>query len=134
MSAWKKFCATLGAFAMTAMASIALSEPANAAYTDCASGYTCAWQPTSYAGQPDAKATKRVVLTTSSNRINSIVNNGVSQIALYFDRNDYTGVYITLNNPARGGQWRDPALVNGTDKTPVNWANRISSMGFANYV
>ncbi len=53
-----------------------------------------------------------------------------ASIARFYDASNCTGAYITLNNPARGGQTRDPMLSNGTDATSSNWSNRISSAQF----
>lgn len=104
--------------------------PASASYTDCPSGSACLWTSTNYPGSPNVSFASVITLTDSSNLINSIVNNGNSSIARFYDSSDRTGTYIALNNPARGGQTRDPNLSNGTDATTANWANRISSAKF----
>ena len=104
--------------------------PANAAYTDCAKGYACLWTGESYPGSPNGSFYSSLVLGSANNKINSIVNNGNSQIAYFYDNADHTGPNISLNNPARGGQWRDPRLSNGTDAQPGYWANKISSAHF----
>lgn len=104
--------------------------PASAAYTDCSSGYACMWTGNSYPGSPNASFQSWIALNDSANKINSIVNNGNNSIAHFYDRADRTGANIALNNPARGGQWRDPNLSNGTDATTDPWNNRISSAQF----
>ncbi|MBU5422553.1 peptidase inhibitor family I36 protein [Cellulomonas hominis] len=106
------------------------ATPASAAYTDCSSGYACMWTSNSYPGAPNASFQYSIVLSSTSNAINSIVNNGNSSVARFYDAGNFTGSYISLNNPARGGQTRDPNLSNGTDATTANWANRISSAQF----
>lgn len=104
--------------------------PASANYSDCSAGYACMWTSNNYPGSPNASFSMQIVLSSSSNLINSISNNGNYSIARFYDSSNYTGAYITLNNPARGGQTRDPNLSNGTDATPSNWSNRISSAKF----
>lgn len=104
--------------------------PASASYTDCPSGSACLWTSNNYPGGPNASFANSIVLTSSSNLANSIVNNGNSAVARFYDASDFSGAYISLNNPARGGQSRDPNLSNGTDATSANWANRISSAKF----
>jgi len=104
---------------------------ASANYTDCPSSYACMWTSNNYPGSPNAYYATAIVLSSSSNLINSISNNGNYSIARFYDASNYTGAYITLNNPARGGQTRDPNLSSGTDATSSNWSNRISSANFA---
>jgi hypothetical protein len=105
--------------------------PASANYTDCPATYACMWTSNSYPGSPNASYKTAVALSSSSNLINSISNNGSSSIARFYDASNYKGAHITLNNPARGGQTRDPMLSNGTDATSSDWSNRISSANFA---
>ncbi|MFI2754763.1 peptidase inhibitor family I36 protein [Cellulomonas sp. P22] len=105
--------------------------PASADYTDCPSGSACLWTSNNYPGAPSASYSISIVLSSSSNLINSISNNGTSSVARFYDASNKTGAYITLNNPARGGQTRDPNLTNGTDATSSDWHNRISSANFA---
>lgn len=109
---------------------LASAMPASAAYTDCPVGSAALWVAQSYSGAPNATYANSVVLTSSNNLINSIVNNGRTSIAHFYDAANHTGASISLNNPARGGQTRDPMLSNGTDATSVNWANKISSADF----
>ncbi|QAY63225.1 hypothetical protein ET495_08190 [Xylanimonas allomyrinae] len=71
-----------------------------------------------------------VKLSTSRNKINSIVNNGTKKMAYFYDNLDYSGAVVFLGNPVIGGQWRDPNLSNGTDATPIAFANRIESARF----
>jgi len=106
------------------------ATPASAYYTDCPAGSACLWTSNSYPGTPNASFQYSVVLSGSNNLINSIVNNGNSSIARFYDASNYTGSYIALNNPARGGQSRDPMLSNGTDATTTIWSDRISSAQF----
>ncbi|ACZ29066.1 hypothetical protein Xcel_0025 [Xylanimonas cellulosilytica DSM 15894] len=109
---------------------LASTAPAHAAYSDVPVGSAGLWIAENYLGAPNATYANSVVLTSSNNLINSIVNNGRTSIAHFYDAANHTGVNISLNNPARGGQIRDPKLSNGTDATSANWANRISSADF----
>ncbi len=106
------------------------TAPAQADWSDCPAGSACLWTSNNYPGSPQASFSSSIVLGSSDNMINSISNNGNSSVARFYDRNDRSGSYISLNNPARGGQSRDPNLSNGTDATSTNWANRISSAKF----
>ncbi|MDR0482332.1 MAG: peptidase inhibitor family I36 protein [Cellulomonadaceae bacterium] len=108
------------------------AAPASALWSDCPSGYACVWTSTSYPGSPNAKTASLSNLADVSNRGNSIVNNGKTSVARYYDlAGCSTGSYIVMNNPARGGQSRDPLLSNGTDATTANWANKISCVKFS---
>lgn len=116
---------------VTALASLTgFAAPAGAAYTDCSSGRACLWTGYSYPGTPNASFLSSVILSGSNNQISSIVNNGNSSVARFYDAGNHSGVYIALNNPARGGQTRDPDLSNGINATSENWDNRISSAKF----
>lgn len=106
------------------------ATPAHAAYTDCATGYSCLWQATSYSGSPNSSFSQSVVLTSSANKINSIVNNGTKKYAYFYDTNAFGGSVVYLGNPVIGGQWRDPNLSNGTEATPIAFSNRIESARF----
>jgi hypothetical protein len=113
-----------------AAAFVGVASPASAAYTDCASGNGCMWTSNDYPGSPNASFGNQVVLSSSNNLINSIVNNGINvapSTTYFYDRSDFTGAAVTLAAPAAGVQWRDPNLSNGTDLTTTNWANKISS-------
>lgn len=112
--------------------SLVSASPASAAYTDCPSGRSCLWAGNNYPGLPNGVFVSDIVLSSYDNQINSIVNNGTSWRSRFFDANNFTGVSISLNNLARGGQTRDPNLSNGTDATTSNWSNRISSAHFYN--
>lgn len=109
---------------------VLITAPAQAAYTDCASGYACMWQATSYSGTPNSSFSQSVNLSASRNKINSIVNNGTKKMAYFYDNLDFSGAVVFLGNPVIGGQWRDPNLSNGTDATPIAFANRIESARF----
>lgn len=126
----RKSATSLAAAALMLAGTAVAAPSAQAAYTDCPSQYACLWTGNSYPGAPNASFKSSIVLSSSNNLINSIVNNGISNIAYFYDAGNHTGLYITLNNPARGGQSRDPYLANGTDATTANWANRISSAKF----
>lgn len=88
------------------------------------------WTSNNYPGNPNASFAQSVKLRASNNRINSIVNHGRSSVARFYDAGRATGAYVYLNNPARGGQSRDPNLSNGTDTVSGNWSNRISYAKF----
>lgn len=98
--------------------------PASAAYTDCPTGYACLWTSESYPGSPNGWFYSNLTVTI---KVNSIVNNGRTSVARFYDKDGY---WISLNNPARGGQWRDPRLSNGTDAQPGNWSGRIVRAAF----
>jgi hypothetical protein len=120
-------------FGIAALASAALAvqaTPASAAYTDCLSGRACVWTGYSYPGAPSASFTSSVQLSGSSNQVSSIVNNGNTNIARYYDGGSFNGDSIALNNPARGGQWRDPDLRNGIDLDTDPFDKKISSAAF----
>ncbi|MBD7951490.1 peptidase inhibitor family I36 protein [Oerskovia sp. NPDC056781] len=103
---------------------------ASAAASDCAAGYACMWNGESFPGAPNAYFQQFVNLGTGPSSISSVVNNGNTSIARFYDGANYTGLSFTLNNPARGGQWQDPMLSNGLNHTSVNWDNRIKSAKF----
>lgn len=130
----KRIASSLALSSIAAVGFIALAGPASAAYTDCPSGDGCLWVGTSYPGGPNAYFGGSVVLSSSNNKGQSIVNNGVHvepDTVYWYDASDYTGSHITLVDPAvSGGQWRDPDLSNGTNATSTNWANKISSARF----
>ncbi len=117
--------------ALTLGGGVALAPSASAAYTDCPTTHACLWVGTTYPGAPNAKFTGSVTLASSNDRGESIANSGTSAIAYFFDADNKRGTNIRLNNPARGGQSRDPNLFNGTDATTASWADRISSASFA---
>lgn len=106
------------------------AAPASANHTDCTRRFACMWISNNYPGIPNASFKFSVSLKGSNNRIKSIANNGISRQARFYDYASSTGPYIYLNNPARGGQSRDPNLSNGTDSTSVDWSNRISYAKF----
>lgn len=107
--------------------------PAQAAYSDCPSGYACLWTGNNYPGGPNGyfyTSLSNTEIGGLDNKTNSIVNNGNSSVAYFYDRADMSGASISLNNPAKGGQSRDPMLSNGTDATSTSWADKISSAKF----
>ena len=115
---------------------IAGATPAQAAdyvMSNCTTGTACLWDTYNYAaftGKPDAWFAQSIVLSTSNNTASSIANMGRYSVATFWD-GVMGGGNINLNNPARGGQFRDPNLSNGTDLAPnENWNNRISSARF----
>ena len=116
---------TAGAISVAALGLMA--QPASAASTDCPSSKACLWTSENYPGSPNGQFSNSIVVSIG---INSIVNNGNSNVARFYDANNHQGVYISLNNPARGGQTRDPVLSNGTNTTSANWSNIISSAQF----
>ncbi|MBK5224484.1 MAG: peptidase inhibitor family I36 protein [Acidimicrobiia bacterium] len=126
----RKSLAAIGLSLLMAGGVLASASPASAAWTDCPSGRSCLWVGNNYPGLPNGIFVSDIVLSSSNNQINSIVNNGTTWRSRFFDSSNFTGINISLNNPARGGQTRDPLLSNGTDATPVNWANKISSAEF----
>lgn len=125
----KGFLTRVAVVATFAAAGLVLSvAPAQAAYADCPSGSACLWRGESYPGQPDGRFTLKMDHVTVG--INSIVNNGNTSVARFYNKRSYQGASIYLNNPARGGQWRDPRLSNGTDAQPGDWASKILSAQF----
>ena len=84
----------MGAAAVSAFGMIS-TAPASAYWTNCSSSYACMWQPTQYAGSPNAQFQGSVQLVASNNKINSVSNNGVSSIAAFYDAANCSGVRIT---------------------------------------
>lgn len=123
----------VAAFAATGIMALtgfgALATPARATDSGCALGNACAWGELSYhiriaqfqVGNPTYYYNDVAV---------SIANNGRTNRVAYYEHAQYRGDRITLNNPARGGQTRDPDLRNGTNAVTANWAWRISSSKF----
>jgi hypothetical protein len=103
--------------------------PASADYAHCNPGLACMWTGENYAGKPQVFF-EFSIGSVGSYKINSIANNGTSSVARFYDKTGYQGDYISLNNPARGGQVRDPKLSNGINGNAANWANRIKSAQF----
>jgi hypothetical protein len=101
-----------------------------AALAECNSGRACAWTSLAYQGAPSVEFASSVVFGASNSKADSVANSGTASRARFYDRADFTGPSITMNNPARGGQTRDPDLRNGIDATRESWANRISSATF----
>lgn len=131
MPHFKRLASALAAVAVVGGGAVVAAAPANAAVSDCPSGYSCLWQGIKYPGAPNARFESSVSLGTSSNKINSIANRGRSSYARYWDGN-FSGGSIYLANPARSSEQNaDPFLENGTTSRPgENWANRISSAQF----
>lgn len=112
-------------------AASAAAIPAQAATSDCGTGKACLWVTRDYVGLPDGWFYQSLsTLGNLNDRALSIANYGRTSIAGFYEHSNFGGKVIFLNNPARGGQWRDPSLRNGTDASNENWANRISSARF----
>jgi hypothetical protein len=110
---------------------VLVATPASADWTNCPAGSACLWTGESYPGSPNGSFQSSIVLSSSTtNKINSISNAGNSSIAYFYDGASCAGGNIAMNNPARGGQSRDPMLSNGTDATSTSWANKISCAKF----
>ncbi|RMI07008.1 peptidase inhibitor family I36 protein [Cellulomonas triticagri] len=115
--------------ALVGGAVVATAPAASAAFQDCLFETSCLWTGENYTGTR-GHFSNSVVLSTTNNKINSVYNNGRSLRASYYDNANHTGASITLNNPTRGGQCRDPKLSNGIDANPTPFHNRISSATF----
>jgi hypothetical protein len=108
----------------------------NGASTVCPAGYACVWSNTNYrnangSGTPSGKFYQSLNFrgTVIDNKTSSVTNNGRYSVACFYDKSPWNAANNTsfcLNNPARGGQSRDPNLANGTDTDHRNWDNKIS--------
>ncbi len=109
---------------------------AGAAWSDCVAGKSCLWDGTDFPGTPNSSIVNSIsALTTMNDKASSIANSGNSNISCYFAGTNFTNTSvhpwnICLNNPARGGQSRDPYLANGIDSDTRSFNNCISSYKF----
>ncbi|WP_454299964.1 peptidase inhibitor family I36 protein [Salana multivorans] len=112
---------------------VLVASPASAAWSNCSSNYACMWQGKTYPNSPNASfKTALQELTSSNNKVNSVVNRGDTSAVRFYDGANYTGASLLMDREGNwfGFQWRDPDLSNGTDDTSTDWSNRISSGKF----
>ncbi len=118
------------ALAAVLVLAVLVATPAQAALSQCNSGYLCLWHNDNYEGSFDQSEGFIILRLLYNNQANYVASYGNTNCAQFYDQQDLTGVNIYFSRPARGGIYRDPHLANGGGYGPnngENWADRIGS-------
>lgn len=101
----------VGTFLMALVLSIAPEGAANAAYSDCPSGYMCLWSQPDYSGPMKKISSTNQYVSIGLSTVESYYNNRTKRTWLH-STTDGSGNYVCLSPGARSGSlsgWHDNA-------------------------
>ena len=131
----RAIAASLAAAGIAAAGLVGVAQPAQAASSDCGSGYACAWSGYDYGndGWIDWKIWRyciRYFGASFNDQASSFYNNGNSQVAYLYP--DLNGGGIPISRPIKSG-YPNLGTVNFNDKASSGYFDAYKNYGAADF-